>query len=495
MDKVIIDLDNHLKEKLNNINNIVLNESGEPLILYHGTNRRFEKHSSEKHRTVLNDKYQGDWFCFTDQESVAWKYAEAARNQNLDRDIFIDELKEVLAKDSPSNIHEDIYDLCIMLMDKGFSKGWENFEIKYREKYNLDEDEGLKPFFDKLREYEKAKPEFDLDELSDLLEYVEYSKIGEPDDLGDVMGMFNSSPAQLPYGVFEDLEKFGFEKSIPQPRVIACQIKAEKILKTDDREKALQAKKSDYDLVIYSGEGTVDGEPEYLVLNEEQIIQLETINKHKIVEETGFSEWSEYNYYEKLINNELSKTIRSSIDLDKIDKPSIEYNMQYHSKIKASHLIHLEEPTKHIEDIERFLLSSFIDDINNKLNIDDGKIVLYRALMLENISQLQEPLGKYWSFEEGSAEVFDDYDYQHVNSDKSKHKEYILKSHVSIEDIDWEKTFDKYNINEFMECEIVLKDNAIHPNIEYRATEEKEFTPLQVASKKNSSNNKRKPVF
>lgn len=495
MDKVLVDLDNHLKEKLNNTDSVVLNESGEPLILYHGTNRKFEKHSSKKHRTELNDKYQGDWFCFTDQESVAWKYAEAARNQNLDRDIFIDELKGVLAKDSPSKIHEDIYDLCIMLMDKGFSKGWEDFEIEYKEKHNLDENEGLKPFFDKLREYEKAKPEFDLDELSDLLEYVEYSKMGEPDDLGDVMGMFDSKPNQLHYSIFEDLKKFGFEKSIPQPRIIACQIKAEKIFQTDDRKEALQAKKSDYDLVIYSGEGIVDGEPEYLVLNEDQIIQLETINKHKIVEETGFSEWSEYNYYEKLINNELSKTIRSLIDLDKIDKPSIEYNMQYHSKIKTSHLIHLEEPTKHIEDIERFLLSSFIDDINNKLNIDDGKIVLYRALMLENISQLQEPLGKYWSFEEGSAEVFDDYDYQHVNSDKSKHKEYILKSHVSIEDIDWEKTFDKYNINEFMECEIVLKDNAIHPNIEYRATEEKEFTPLQVASKKNSSNNKRKPVF
>jgi hypothetical protein len=269
--------------------------------LFHGTNRKFTEHSIKKNRTQLNDKFQGDWICYSDDTDVGWKYASAARNQCFDRTWFLEDLKEFFDKDKDNEFGGELYDLMILMMEKGYDC-WDEIFEKHAQKHGLTEDESSKHYFDNVRIYE-AKHDFCLDDFCDMLDEVEYSKMGMKGDTTDhVMNMFNNTTTKISEDSVEFLKKLGFTRCIPETRLMISQITANKILKTNNREKAKNARDKGYDLVIYNGEGTVDNKPEYLVANSSQV-DLEMIivkNTTTVYLDEYKTQWQEKDSYETI---------------------------------------------------------------------------------------------------------------------------------------------------------------------------------------------------
>lgn len=272
-----------LDSKLNS--NVVYDNNGEPLKLYHGTNRKFSSHSVERNRTVLNDNYQGDWICYSPDKDIAWDYAEAARNQCFDKNDFLQEMETIFSNISDNDFYKEVVILVENVLNEGYSNGWDKTFDDYEIKHNLEFEEGrYNHFWPALKEFEKNLG-FDIDEFLDVLGFVEYSKSNQPDEGEVVFNMFNLSISKIPDHIIEFLEKLGFDKIIPEPKIIESHITASNILKTSDREEARKAKENGYDLVIYDGEGTVKGVPEYLIANPEQVkIQEITIKEEKVIE-------------------------------------------------------------------------------------------------------------------------------------------------------------------------------------------------------------------
>lgn len=249
------------------------------IIAWHGTTRTsIDKHSSKKHRTPLNEQYQGDWFCYTQSEDVAWKYADAARNQNIDRDLFFEDLKLILNKSNHPQSNY-IYTLCENIVDFGYDEGFEKTLQQFKDDIKQENHEAI--FFQNV-----IKPicddelKFDINDLCDLLQYIEGSKYHEiQDDLTSIVDLLNSRIQHLPHYIYGDMEAIGFSSSIPRATVIKSEITANKILHTKNPEEAKNAILHGYDTIIYSGEGTVDGEPEILVANTKQIKFIEKITR------------------------------------------------------------------------------------------------------------------------------------------------------------------------------------------------------------------------
>jgi hypothetical protein len=267
-------------------------KSKQKIKLFHGTNRKFDKHCELKNRTILNDKYQGDWICYTDDINVAWKYTHAARNQNFDKELFLIDTKKFL--NQYKELGKDLLTLTNMLLEEGYDC-WDKFFNHYSEKHNLTEEKTPKNFFDKVKELEQSS-EFNLDEFIDVLAEVENSKLS---DATDNINIFSFSTPQLSQSSITFLEKFNFNACIPENRVIFSEISYNNCLKTSDREEAKNAKKNGYDLVIYSGEDCVDDKPEYLILDTKQIniknilienVEIKYLNESK-------SEWTENKTY------------------------------------------------------------------------------------------------------------------------------------------------------------------------------------------------------
>ena len=293
---------------------MILKKDGTPLILYHGTNRKFENHSLEKSRTELNDRFQGDWICYTASEDVAWKYANAARNQCIDRDVFLTETEDYLNKTFPDKLlNSFLVDSFKILMSGKFEDAWDIIAKKYSKVFDVDETESMSHFFKRLRHYEEIDPDFDFNDFYDVLEYVEYSKYGQPDESEIVFNMFNNTIDGMPDYVLDFLESKGYEEALPEPKVIRSYIEADNILETDSREKAKEARKNGYDLVIYSGPDCVDNEPEYLIADPSQIKMQSVKIAHKEIEYINESraEWYEnVTYSEKSLVGDASKENR-----------------------------------------------------------------------------------------------------------------------------------------------------------------------------------------
>lgn len=114
----------------------------------------------------------------------------------------------------------------------------------------------------------------DVNSLLDLLEFVEGSRYGLEDDhdtLDQVMNIFSNHVSQIPEYVYFDMSDMGFKDSVPYPRVICSYLKVKNFLETSSKEEAISAK-GKYDLVIYSGDGCVDGKPEFLVADSKSIL-------------------------------------------------------------------------------------------------------------------------------------------------------------------------------------------------------------------------------
>lgn len=255
-------------------------------ILFQGTNRQFDKHSEKHHRTPLNDNYQGDWFCFTASKDVAWKYADAARNQNLNRELFFEDLKNILNK-SQNPDRDYIYQLCENIVSLGYDEGFDAIYQQIKNDKKTEEPEHY--LFHQVIHNICNELDFDFNDLCDLLEYVEGSKYNHNhDDINFIANLLNAQIEYLPHYLVDDMKLMGFDKSIPQPRIIECEISATKILTTNNPSEAKKAKSLGYDLVIYNGDGTVDGEPEYLVLSPQQISLISTtVREDKYIEESA----------------------------------------------------------------------------------------------------------------------------------------------------------------------------------------------------------------
>ncbi len=271
--------------KLSNyiINNGLLSHKNTkyPVILYHGTNRCFTKHDTQRFRSELNEFYQGDWICYSPSEDVAWDYSKAARNQNIDTDQFFKELKQILIKPDTKRVGQATYDVAKAVYTYGFEKGWEVAE-KNINKYYAKSEVPMREYFKELSKFEKIK-NFDINDLCDILEYVEGSKsTTEPDLSEQVHLMLNARILALPHHASEYMKDLGFKDSIPEARIIASHFKCSSILETSDREEAKNAQEK-YDLVIYSGEGTVSGEPEFLFASPKQVLMKYHVVERKVM--------------------------------------------------------------------------------------------------------------------------------------------------------------------------------------------------------------------
>jgi len=262
----------------------LLDDNGDKIILFHGTNRKFTEHKMEKNRSVLNNNYQGDWVCYTKDFSVAWKYSSAKRNNQMDKVDFLNETKEVFSKISPE-VADFMVDFSEKMMKGGWDTGWDDAVAKFIIDSNVNKETAHFEFSQKIREHE-SKLNFDINDFCDCLESVEYSNMGSSNSLDDVMSLFsdNTSGGGLGFHDAEMLKGMGYDKILPEERVLESYVKANKVLKTKSRAAAKKARENGYDLVIYSGEDCVDNQPEYLISDPSQI-ELIAINKRVAYEE------------------------------------------------------------------------------------------------------------------------------------------------------------------------------------------------------------------
>jgi len=203
--------------------------------LYHGTNKNFDSFDTSKAKTVRNDKLgMGDGIYLTKSKDVAEKYADAQANQYFDKDI-INELKQI---DPEAGEFLEFY--C----SRPFGEGWDDDRIK---KSRILDDRGV-----------------DVNRLVDIAEYVEGSKVNEGQDDNDGFVDIFGGVSTLPGYIIEEAQKLGIKKNLPRRSIIHVVVAPETVIETDEIE---TAKNSDADMIIFTGSGTVDNEPEYVIKN------------------------------------------------------------------------------------------------------------------------------------------------------------------------------------------------------------------------------------
>lgn len=185
--------------KLDVINNILKNKK---FFLYHGTTRCFENHEIKRARTILNNDFQGDWICYTDNINVAWKYAGANRNQNIDNILFFEELNGVLNK---INKNHKIIPFIINL-----SKNFEKFN--YTDSWDLAIKESKmekKEIFDNLDNFFSKIKNLDINDYCDILKELEYTNQEKENDFFDI---FKSKSDSFSIYIIESMRKMGFQQ-------------------------------------------------------------------------------------------------------------------------------------------------------------------------------------------------------------------------------------------------------------------------------------------
>jgi hypothetical protein len=174
----------------------------------------------------------------------------------------------------------------------------------------------------------------------------------------------------------------------------------------------------------------------------------------------------------------LDKAIRENVNYKDLNLQQFNWNvgenLEYHTARHEGNLTKENDS----ELIFNTLINHFINRVYKINNINDGKMLLHRAIELESIDSLNENLGIYWSFDKNNTFVFDDEDYDHGKNNKKNYKRFEFSSEILIKDIDWSETFDLYIIQEFGESEIRLKKSATFNNTIYKESSEKEYKKL-----------------
>lgn len=217
---------------------------GKPITFYHGTAAAFRNFDAARHRSILNNNYQGDAFHFTTSPEVASEYSTAARNQFFrQHDLF-----EVADKTLPSSAAS----LLKGLVNEGHAT-WE----KYSE-------EDMRQLIDTC-----ICSGIDLNDLVDLSQYVEGSASKQAVEDYNLFAQYHES--DMPEYIVDIAVSLGLADAVPTPIVMPVYLRCENTLYTNDREQAREAHSKGYDSVCYSGEDTVDQEPEWLVFSSQNI--------------------------------------------------------------------------------------------------------------------------------------------------------------------------------------------------------------------------------
>ena len=226
----------------------VVDEAGRPIPVYHGSATAFDAFSQDHQRSVLNVKYQGDGFCFSESEEVAWRYANASRNQCFNKE-------RMYASLDSSEIPRDLVQLFKDVVEKGYGVAWDMpFEAVRR-----------------LLDSGKAS-NVDVNDFLDLAQFVEGTKYdagGEP--YFDASMIFGGSHTYLPDWARTHANALGLGPALPDHHVIAAYLKIENLLSTDERNAARESESSGYDGTRYTGHDLVDGHHEWVVFRPNQI--------------------------------------------------------------------------------------------------------------------------------------------------------------------------------------------------------------------------------
>ncbi|MEZ8292290.1 hypothetical protein AB6D11_00390 [Vibrio splendidus] len=246
----------------------VVDSDGALVSFFHGTNRQFTVHDPGKHRSQLNTKYQGDWICYSPNIDVGWAYSDAMRNQRLDATAFEKDVCELFEKhhfDYESQAKSLLHDLVFGDYDEAWNKLSDSVISQVPELHPL-------AFFELQVAAWASKAGVSWDVLLDLTEYIEGSACSRVDNDNPMIDIFSSRQGLHP-SVFMDLDKLGFTHCRPIERVIESILTATNMLETDCRATA-KAAHGICDLVIYTGPGTVQGVPEILVRDPEQVLPM-----------------------------------------------------------------------------------------------------------------------------------------------------------------------------------------------------------------------------
>lgn len=251
--------------------------------LYHGTNRNFQEHNLGKARTDLNDRYQGDWICYTDSIDVAWKYSDSARNQNIDNQLFLDELPTVLNQLSDDSVAiKFIESLTHHIIENEYTIAWSKAFDDFKSIPSNELINRTESLFLSIATTKEHSNLIDINDYCDLLENLEHRfKSDEIDSSEQLINLFNCHINEISQDAIDFMKRLGFKDSVPESKLYISEISYQNKLETSDKNEAKSARKNGFDLVLYSGEGTVDDIPEYLIANSSQIKILRVVNKIK----------------------------------------------------------------------------------------------------------------------------------------------------------------------------------------------------------------------
>lgn len=233
-------------------NSAVVDAEGRPLVVYHGTAADVVAFDAGRHRTVLNDQYQGDGFHFSPDPCVASRYADADRNLLLRKDTIYAQVEHRF----PGRLGQLFRDV----VEHGYEQAWELPDEEIRALLRQGEDEGV-----------------DLNALLDLARLVEGSNydVRRSRDLdpGAVYAALfgGSSGIVLTEYHIAEMVAMGLDAAIPCPNVMPVYLRAEDILVTHDRQLARAARSRGHDGVFYTGPDLVEGCPEWVVFDASQI--------------------------------------------------------------------------------------------------------------------------------------------------------------------------------------------------------------------------------
>jgi len=220
----------------------VVDDSGEPIVVYHGTNQDFDEFNIDRSKTERNKHFQGDGIFFSEDEYTADQYSDSQINQFYDKDLVIDEL----IKSGKPNTAEFIK----WQTELGFAKAWKLAEEKHGTWSDIDialEKEGVT----------------DSNDISDIAEWIAGSEEEKSSDFGEFL--------YLPDSIKEVAKRLGVSKYTPKPQTLAVYLKAENILETDNQEEAKNAQLNGYDAVKYTGPDRVGDSPEWIIFDPTQI--------------------------------------------------------------------------------------------------------------------------------------------------------------------------------------------------------------------------------
>jgi superoxide dismutase len=222
--------------------------------LYHGTTRQFQRFDAAYIRhDLINRFYKAPGIFLAPRESVASRYAMAARNSMLPASVVGD-----LTRRNPG---------AGMVLGRLVREGAEAWD-------------GL--FADAVAQFPSAETPFDALEqvtggvdpntLMDIAQHIEgsnYDRGAADQTLFDLWGMTST---ETPEYILNDLDNVGLDSSEYRPKIYTVSVSGlERVLVTKSKSEAEKARARGYDAVVFCGADLVDGAPEVVVFDPSKV--------------------------------------------------------------------------------------------------------------------------------------------------------------------------------------------------------------------------------